>query len=1061
MSFYIIFRYNFIVFSAQFYAQDCSEMLRLLKLSHSSPLRSITLQHLRCCNFHLSANVRSSTPHTEKKPIQDELSKFKKGEILHGFLVDEVARIDELFLTAIRLSHLSTGAQYLHLARDDANNVFSIGFRTTPMDSTGLPHILEHTTLCGSERYPCRDPFFKMLRRSLATFMNAMTGPDYTIYPFSTQNLKDYRNLQSVYLDSVFKPNLRELDFRQEGWRLEHTDVNDKNSPIIFKGVVFNEMKGVFNDNQAILAERMLNSLLPSHTYSVISGGDPLVIPNLQYHDLLNFHEKYYHASNARFYSYGNFPLEEHLKFVNDRYLFLSDRIDATMSAVPPEKRWKEPKREHIVCRPDPLLADPSRHGTIAIAYLCNDITDTQMTFELYVLSQLLLKGPNSAFYKSLVESNVSTGFGPVTGFDSQCKDTMFVVSLQGVKPEDFSKVESIFDETVDKVIKEGFEKNHVEAVLHGIEIQVKHQTSNFGLNLLFNLTSLWNHNGNLIQALRINKAVKELTSQMKEDPEYLQALVEAYLKDNKHRLTLTMSPDEKYEQEKAAAEQQLLQTKLKELTEEEKELIYTNGKILLAEQQKQEDVGVLPTLKIEDLKADVERYKTSNLEISGVPLQLSVQPTNGISYYRGILNTRALPDELKKLIPLFNYVVAKMGTQNYDYRTFDQMMQLKTGGLCFMNHVAEHKESELKYEEGILMESYCLDRNSNDMWRLWGELFNNVKLTDSQRFETLVKMNAANLINGISHSGHMYAMSSAASLVSPISRAKESLSGLRYVSRMKRIAQTRDLAPLIRNMQEIASHVLNKQHLRSAINLSEERKDDVLEGIGAFYDSLKGQPTNPHVITEDRGATETYESGNHHVLPYTVNYCSKAILTVPYTHPDYPVLRVLSKLITSAYLHPEIREKGGAYGGGAKLTSEGIFSFYSYRDPNSTRTFDLFDQAHDFLLKHPLPQSDLDEAKLGIFQQIDAPIPPSNRGMTRFTHGITDDDLQQQREQLKAVTKEQLLHVAEKYLKPGQSGIKVGRSLVGPSNNDILNRRADNWLVLSQEEADQARATK
>ncbi|KAL6425450.1 hypothetical protein ACFW04_009555 [Cataglyphis niger] len=1029
-------------------------MLRLLNLSRKSLKSTALQQHFTYRAFH-STNVKSSNLHSKKELVQN---KFKKGEILYGFIVDEVSKIDELFLTAVRLTHLSTGAQYLHLDRDDTNNVFSIGFRTTPMDSTGLPHILEHTTLCGSERYPCRDPFFKMLRRSLATFMNAMTGPDYTIYPFSTQNLKDYRNLQSVYLDSVFKPNLRELDFRQEGWRLEHIDVNDKNSPIIFKGVVFNEMKGVFNDNQAILAERLLNSILPSHTYSVISGGDPLVIPNLQYVDLLNFHMKYYHPSNSRFYSYGNFPLEDHLKFVNDRYLFLSDRIDASMSEVPPEKRWNEARKEHIACRPDPLLADPSRHGSIAISHLCNDITDIQTTFEMYVLSQLLLRGPNSAFYKSLVESDISTGFGPVTGFDSQCKDTMFVVSLQGVKPENFEKVESIFDNTVEKVIDKGFEKDHIEAVLHGIELQVKHQTSNFGLNLLFNLTSLWNHNGDLVQSLRINDAVKKLTSQMKEDPKYLQSLIKTYLKDNNHRLTLTMTPDGNYEQNKALAEQALLKKKLEELSAEEKELIYVNGKILLAEQQKKENIEVLPTLKMEDLRADVERYNTSNLEISGVPLQLSIQPTNGICYYRGILDTQALPTELKHLIPLFNYVITKMGTQDYDYRSFDQMMQLKTGGLNFANHIAENKESELKYEEGILIESYCLDRNLKYMWELWSELFNEVKLTDLQRFETLIKMNAADLINGISHAGHMYAMSSAASLVSPIARAKENLSGLQYVARMKRIAQIRDLSSLIPNMREIAERVLNK-HLRSSINISNEHKDSALDGIHVFYESLKGSSKNSYVVSSDQ-SNETNESGNHHVLPYTVNYCSKAILTVPYMNPDYAPLRVLSKLITSVYLHPEIREKGGAYGGGVRLTSEGIFSFYSYRDPNSTRTFDLFDKTYDFLTEYSLPQSDIDEAKLGIFQQIDGPIPPSNRGMTKFTHGITDDDVQRQREQIKAVTKDQLLHVAEKYLKPSQNGIKIGRSLIGPTNTDISNRRAENWMILNQEEADLARAT-
>ncbi|KAG5305800.1 PREP protein, partial [Pseudoatta argentina] len=1033
-------------------------MLRLLKLSRNPFLRGTTLQqHVTNRTLKSSISTTSSTLHSKKELVQDELAKFKKGEVLHGFIVDEVSSVDELFLTAVRLTHLSTGAQYLHLARDDANNVFSIGFRTTPMDSTGLPHILEHTTLCGSERYPCRDPFFKMLRRSLATFMNAMTGPDYTIYPFSTQNLKDYRNLQSVYLDSVFKPNLRELDFRQEGWRLEHTDVNDKNSPIIFKGVVFNEMKGVFNDNQAIMAEYLLNSILPSHTYSVISGGDPLVIPNLQYIDLLNFHMKYYHPSNSRFYSYGNFSLEDHLKFINDRYLFLSDRMDVSMSEVPAEERWCEAKKEHVACKLDPLLADPTRHGTIAIAHLCNDITNTQTTFEMYVLSQLLLRGPNSAFYKSLVESSISTGFGPFTGFDSQCRDTMFVVSLQGVKPENFEEVENIFNKTVQKVIEEGFEKDHIEAVLHGIELQVKHQTSNFGLNLLFNLTSLWNHNGDLVQSLRINDAMKKLKSRMRENPKYLQNLIETYLRDNNHRLTLTMTPDENYEQNKVLAEQELLETKLEELSVEEKEQIYKNGKILLAEQQKKENVDILPTLKIQDLKADVERYKTADLEVSGVPLQLSIQPTNGISYYRGILNTQALPTELKQLIPLFNYVIAKMGTQNYDYRSFDQMMQLKTGGLNFMNHIAEHKESELKYEEGILIESYCLDRNSNDMWKLWTELFNNVKLTDLQRFETLVKMNANDLINGISHAGHMYVMSSAASLVSPIARIKESLSGLQYISRMKKVAQMHDLTSLMHNMNEIATHVLNKEHLRSAINLS-EHQDNVLNDIRVFYNSLKGCSKNPHIITSDR-SIDTKECGNHHVLPYTVNYCSKAILTVPYTNPDYAALRVLSKLITSVYLHPEIREKGGAYGGGARLTSEGIFSFYSYRDPNSTRTFDLFDKAYDFLTGYPLSQTEVDEAKLGIFQQIDAPIPPCNRGMTKFINDVTDDDLQRQREQLKAVTKEALLYVAGKYLKPDQNGIRIGRSLIGPTNADISDRHKENWLVLNQEETDRARA--
>ena len=1034
-------------------------MLRMLSIPPSSYLNQYGLQkYSKYYNFCLKRNITSSTIKYKASLIENEVNKFQEGQVIHGFIVDKIAMVDEVHLNAIELTHLGTGAQYLHLARDDSNNVFSIAFRTPPKDSTGVPHILEHITLCGSKRYPCRDPFFKMLRRSLATFMNAMTGPDYTVYPFSTQNPKDYRNLQSVYLDSVFKPLLKELDFKQEGWRLEHADVHDQNSPIIFKGVVFNEMKGVFNENQTIFAEQLLNKILPSHTYSVISGGDPLVIPTLRYTDLLNFHQTHYHPSNSRFYSYGNFPLDDHLKFVNEQYLFLVDKIDTSVSEVPSEKRWDKPRKEHIVCKPDPMIADPNRQGSIAIGFLCNDITDIQKNFEMHILSQLLLKGPNSSFYKSLVESNIGIAFGPMTGFDSQCKDTIFIVSLLGVKADDFEKVENIFNETVQKVIKEEFSKDHVESVLHSIELQTKHQTSSFGLQLLFNLTPLWNHNGDLIKSIRINEAIRKFKEKMNNNPKYLQELVKTYLMDNTHKLTLTMLPYERYDHDKAVAERKLLESKLKELSKEELEQIYIDGQILLQEQQKQVDVNVLPTLKIEDIKVDVERYKLMDTKVVDVPLQVATEPTNGVCYYRGILNTQNLEPELKSLLPLFNNIISKMGTKNYNYRNFDQLIRLKTGGLNFMNHIVEHKNNLLQYEEGILIESYCLDHNINDMWKLWLELFNNVKLSEIERFKTLVKINAADLINGIADLGHTYAMSSAASLVSPVMKFKENLSGMEYVLNMKRIAQIQDLNPVLNEMQKISNYVLNKQYLRSAINLCENSKDKILESVNEFYSSLKGVPK--HIYSS--ACNENIEIGDnaiHYVLPYTVNYTAKTIFTVPYAHPDFAPLQVLAKLITSLYLHPEIREKGGAYGGGAMLSSDGIFAFYSYRDPNSTRTLDLFDKTYDFLSKQSLNQSDINEAKLGIFQRVDAPVSPSNRGMIKFKYNITDNDIQEQRQRLKGVTKEQLMYVAEKYLQPNQKNIRVGRALIGPINQDLFNRHSENWRIENQEEETQTRA--
>ncbi|XP_046428314.1 presequence protease, mitochondrial [Neodiprion fabricii] len=982
------------------------------------------------------------------KPLVDA---YKEGQNIHGFRVNQVADVEELNLTAVRLEHLATAAQYFHLRREDGNNAFAVGFRTTPTDSTGLPHILEHTTLCGSEKFPCRDPFFKMLRRSLATFMNAMTGPDYTVYPFSTQNLKDFRNLQAVYLDSVFKPNLRLLDFRQEGWRLEHANVNDKTSPIVFKGVVFNEMKGAFSQNESIFAERLLNSILPSHTYAVISGGDPLVIPQLTHQDLVNFHAKYYHPSNARFFSYGNFPLEDHLRFVNDEYLCKFDHVDASATRVPPEKRWNQPKSEHIQCRPDPMATDPEKQSSIAVGWLCSDITNVQETFELYVLSQLLLKGPNSAFYKSLVEPNIGGGFSPVTGYDSHSRDTTFVVGLQGVSPQDFSKVDEIVQSTVAHVVNNGFEQSHVEAVLHGIELNIKHQTSNFGLNLLLSMTPLWNHEGDIVQAMKVNQAVATLRKSLERNPRHLCDLVNKYLKENKHRLTLTMSPDETYEEQKNAAERAILAQKLDRLSPQEFDKIFEEGQALVAEQEKKEDTSVLPSLKIEDLEDDIQRVPLIDLHVSGVPLQLAIQPTNDVTYFRGILNIADLDDELKDLVPLFNTIVAKMGTANYDYRTFDQMTQLKTGGLSLSHHIAELKNHICKFEEGILFQSYCLDRNSADMWKLWEELFNNVDLTDMKRFETLVKVTAANVANGIADLGHIYALSSSASLVSPIARRRESLSGLDFVEKMKRIAQAEDLSPVLSQMQQIAKKILNKKQLRSALNLSSGSKDNSLLEIQSFYEKLQGEAAlKSRLITDGKGLVQENQ-GIHHVLPFPVNYASKSILTVPYQDSRFAALRVLSKLVTSVYLHPEVREKGGAYGGGAKLSSDGVFSFFSYRDPNSTHTLEAFDRTYEFLQKYTLSQEEIDEAKLGIFQHVDSPVPPGHQGMTKFIHDLSDDEVQLHRIQLKAVTKDQLMAVAEEFLKPESTGVLIGRSLIGRPN-PALQERPEKWTVVSHQ---------
>ncbi|NIG59563.1 presequence protease, mitochondrial [Pontoporia blainvillei] len=419
------------------------------------------------------------------------LLQYRVGEKIHGFTVSQVTSVPELSLTAVKLSHDSTGAQHLHLAREDRNNLFSVQFRTTPMDSSGAPHVLEHTVLCGSQRYPCRDPFFKMLNRSLSTFMNAFTASDYTLYPFSTQNPKDFRNLLSVYLDAAFFPCLRELDF----W----------------------------------------------------------------------------------FFTYGNFPLEQHLKQIHEEALSKFQRIKPH-TAVPAQKPWDKPREFQITCAPDSLAAGSSEQTTISVSFLLPDITDTFESFTLSLLSSLLISGPNSPFYKALVESGLGTDFSPDVGYNGCTREAYFSVGLQGIAEKDIQTVQDLVDRTLDDIIEKGFEDDRIEALLHKIEIQMKHQSVSFGLALTSYVASCWNHDGDPVEPLKLGSQVAQFRKCLEENPKFLQEKVKQYFKNNQHKLTLSMKPDDKYSEKQMQLETEKLKQKVNSLSPEDKQQIYEKG---------------------------------------------------------------------------------------------------------------------------------------------------------------------------------------------------------------------------------------------------------------------------------------------------------------------------------------------------------------------------------------------------------------------------------------------------------------------------------------------------
>ncbi|XP_039726911.1 presequence protease, mitochondrial isoform X3 [Pteropus medius] len=985
---------------------------------------------------------------------------YHVGEKMHGYTVSQVTSVPELFLTAVKLDHDGTGARHLHLAREDSNNLFSVQFRTTPTDSTGVPHVLEHTVLCGSQKYPCRDPFFKMLNRSLSTFMNAFTASDYTMYPFSTQNPRDFQNLLSVYLDAAFFPCLRELDFWQEGWRLEHEDPTDPQTALVFKGVVFNEMKGAFADSERVFSQHLQNQLLPDHTYAAVSGGAPLCIPDLTWEQLRQFHAKHYHPSNARFFTYGNFPLEEHLKQIHEEALSKFQKIEPN-TAVPPQQRWEKPRECEISCAPDALAAGSPRQTTVSVSFLLPDITDTSEAFTLNLLSSLLVSGPSAPFYKALIESGLGSDFSPDVGYNGHTRDAYFSVGLQGVAETDVPRVRDIIDKTLDDVIAEGFEDDQIEALLHKIEIQMKHQSVSFGLALTSYIASCWNHDGDPVELLKLGGQVAQFRRRLEENPEFLQEKVKQYFKNNQHKLTLSMRPDDQYSAKQMRLETEKLRQKVSSLSSEDRRQVYEKGLQLQTQQSEAQDASCLPALKVSDIEPSMPCTELEVALAAGdVAVQSCVQPTNGVAYVRAFCSLPALPAELRPYVPLLCRVLTKLGCGVLDYREQAQQIELKTGGITVSPHVLPDSSHLDTYEQGVLFSSFCLDRNLQDMMHLWGEIFNSPRFEEEQYFRVLVKMAAQDLSNGVPDSGHLYASIRASRTLTPAGDLQETFSGMEQVRLMKSIADVADVRPVLSKLLLIKDYMLDRENMRCAVNAAPGQLSQVQQVVGDFLAGLEQRtterkPAHPHVVEKpvpNGPGDSACLSGSHIVrklitdptfkpcpvkthllLPFPVSYVGDCVRTAPYTHPDHASLKILARLMTAKFLHTEIREKGGAYGGGAKLSHSGVFTFYSYRDPCPAETLQTFAKASGWAQSGQFSQQDIDEAKLAVFSMVDAPVAPSDKGLDHFLYGLTDEMGQAQREQLFAVHRGALIDVAHRYL--GVGGSAHGLALLGPEN--------------------------
>lgn len=961
-----------------------------------------------------------------------ELSQFPKvGEKVHGFTLQRAKHIPELELTALLLKHDKTGADYLHVARDDKNNVFSIGFKTNPPDDTGVPHILEHTTLCGSKKYPIRDPFFKMLPRTLSNFMNAFTASDHTFYPFSTTNEQDFKNLMSVYLDATLHPLLKKSDFTQEGWRIGPENLKTADgeaegaepSPLVFKGVVYNEMKGQMSDAGYLYYIRFQDHIFPAINNS---GGDPQKITDLTYEQLKDFHANNYHPSNAKIFTYGDFPLEAHLESVNAQ-LSAFDAIKGDDEIHRPINLADGPKFVTVPGPIDPLVDKDMQYKT-STSWLMGESSNIVESFGLGIMSNLLMDGYGAPLYKNLIEAGLGTEWSPNSGFDNSGRVGIFSIGLTGVKQADVPKIKKAIQKTFQEVCEKGFEQGKIDGYLHQLELALKHKTARFGMSLMQRIKPKWFEGVDPFESLAWNDTVKAFQAEMAKGG-YLEGLLEKYLL-NDETLTFTMEPSATYGEDLVKEEAERLARKIADVTNQAgseaaaREQLEKQELELLEEQGKSntQDLSCLPSVHVKDIPRKKDFVSFSETEVNGVETQFREAASNGLTYFKAINTFENLPEDLRMLVPLFADAIMRLGTRDMTMEQIEDLIKLKTGGVSAGYHVVSSPTNFHKASEGMSFAGTALDRNVPEMFNILRMLILETNFDSPEaekQLRQLLQGSADGVVNNIASSGHSYARGVAEAGLTTASYLRQQVGGLAQVQLITSLAsrpKSEGLSDIIRKLKSIQQLALSGgSTFRTSLICGAESVSSNETALSNFLSSL---PKNGTTSLPTTNINLARNSKTFYPLPYQVYYGALAVPTVSYTSDAGAPLQILSQLLTHKHLHHEIREKGGAYGGGAYSRGmDGIFGFYSYRDPNPVNTMSIMKNAGRWATEKQWSAQDLEEAKLSVFQSLDAPLSINSEGLDKFMYGITEEMVQKRREQLLDVTKEQVQEVAQKYI--------------------------------------------
>ena len=918
----------------------------------------------------------------------------------HGFELLKEQEIKELQILAGFFRHVKTGAQVLSLITDDENKVFGITFRTPPPDSTGVPHILEHSVLCGSRKFPVKEPFVELLKGSLQTFLNAFTYPDKTCYPVASQNLQDFYNLMDVYLDAVFYPRITRPIFEQEGW---HFELENQDHPLLYKGVVFNEMKGAYSSPDNRLSEYSLQSLFPDTAYGLDSGGDPKQIPNLTYEQFRAFHRKYYHPSNARIFFCGDDDPDERLRRIQD-YLDGFDPIDVD-SEVRLQKPFQEPKR---LVRPFMAGEETGKapKGMITLNWMLTETTDVEANFALHVLTYILLGMPGSPLRKALIDSGLGEDLAG-DGLGSELRQITFSTGLKGIDTKDSDKVEALILDTLNGLAHSGIDPKTTEAALNTIEFSLReNNTGSFprGLSLMLRSLTTWLYEGDPLALLAFEKPLKAVKGKARSEKDFFEVMIRDLFLSNPHRTTVILAPDDKLREREAADEQERLTKARAAMAPGEVERVAENTRELKRLQgapDPPEALATIPMLKVEDLDRDNKPVPLAFPEGSGIRTLFHDLFTNGIAYVDVGFNLRCLPAEYLSYVPLFGRAFVELGTEKEDFVALTQRISRTTGGIHPQSFTSALRDSQGS-AAWLFLRGKALVDQGEALFDILHDMLLTVQWDNRDRFRQMVMEEKARVEQKLVPAGHQMVGLRLRSHFGEAHWAAEQMSGISYLFFVRKLARAvdEDWPNVLTALERMHQALLNRVAMIVNITVDQAGWNQVEPHLKELSQALpEGPAADPEWPCAD---TPLFEGMT---LPSQVNYVGKGANLYDLGYRFHGSALVIARYLRNAWLWDQVRVQGGAYGAFCQMDRlSGSLAFVSYRDPNLLQTIEIFDRTARFLEETVLSHEELSKAIIGAIGDLDSYMLPDAKGfasLIRHLRGDTDEARQQMRDEI------------------------------------------------------------